>query len=248
MPFDSSYSKRLRGLSNYEHNTTKPHPRSLDIKDSKRALEHIPIQYTQGMWAGPISVGNPPVEFNVNFDTGSGSFFLATKACDNCLVLTPYDPVGSSTAVPLSRNFNIPYVDGTSASGKLYADTVTIGRLTATLQILGAASEWTKPQRTPSDGIMGLAFQSASTYNAIPVFQTLVNQRQTDYPLFAMKLVEGGAVLTLGGMNDDLFDGPITYVDVINRGWWEVKAQSLSVDGQVIFKGISCFIDSVRSN
>jgi cathepsin D len=238
----------LRGLGDYERNTRKRHRRSLGIKYSKRAFEPIEIQYIQGLWIGPITVGTPEVEYTVNFDTGSGAFFLATEECKSCLPFTLYDPDSSSTAVSLSRDFDFEYADGSRASGKLYTDTVRIGDFTATQQTLGAASEWTKLERTLDDGVIGLGFPCARMGNALPVFQNLIQQRQTDSPVFTMKLVEGNAVLTLGGLNGDLYNEPITYVDVISEEWWIIESDSLSVDGQVILGKIPCLIDSACSN
>jgi cathepsin D len=248
MRFDSSYSKMLRGFGDYERNTGKPHPRSLGIKDSKRPFAPIAMQYTRDMWVGRISVGTPSVQFNVNFDTGSGAFFLATIGCERCLGQNLYHPFGSSTARTLSRPFNIRYVDGTHASGQLYTDTVRIGHLIATQQTLGAVSAWTKLERSLDDGIMGLGFRSSSMYNALPVFQRLIYQHPTDLPVFTMKLVQGAAVSTFGGLNGDLYNGAITYVDITGEGWWEIKSDFLSIDGQVVFKEITCLIDSACSN
>jgi hypothetical protein len=238
----------LRGLSDYDRNTGKRHPRSLGINDSKRAVEPVVIQYIENLWMGPISVGIPAVEFNVIFDTGSGALFLAAIGCESCRVQTLYNPFRSYTALPLSKNFGIRFVGGSYAVGRLWTDTVSIGHLTATKQTLGAAWEWKKPDQNPADGIIGLGFQSVIMGNAAPVFQNLVDQLQTDFPVFAMKLADGDGVLTLGGMNKEFYNGAITYVDVIDPEKWIIKSDSLSVDGQVIVHGIPCLIDSASSN
>jgi cathepsin D len=159
MPCDSSYRKRLHGFINYEHNTGKPHPGSLGIKNIKRLVVNNQLQDVRNLvWMGPISVGTPPVQFNVNFDTGRGSLFLADIGCQTCLDRTRYHPTGSSTAHALARNFNIGYADGSSASGQLYTDTVRISGLTAIHQTLGAVSVWHDAWRTIEDGVMGMAF------------------------------------------------------------------------------------------
>jgi cathepsin D len=105
-----------------------------------------------------------------------------------------------------------------------------------------------KLQRTQIDGIMGMAFRSLSTYNTVPVFQNLIYQKKTDFPIFAMKLVQGDAELAIGGLNTDLYNGAIAYFDTMNEGYWEIESTSLSVGGQVIAKGISSVIDSASSN
>jgi hypothetical protein len=248
MPFDPSYSKMLRGLSNDERNTGKRHPRSLGINDSKRTVEPFVIRYTQNLWMGPISVGTPAVEFNVIFDTGCGDLFLATIGYESGLVQTLYNPFRSYTALPLSRNFDIHFIGGSRASGRLWTDTVRIGHLTAIKQTLGAASEWNKADENPADGLIGLGFQSVIMDNAVPVFQNLVDQLQTDFSIFAMKLAEGDGVLTLGGMTKKFYKGAITYVDVIDPGRWIIKCDSLSVDGQVIIGSTRCDIDSASGN
>ncbi|KIJ14863.1 hypothetical protein PAXINDRAFT_78350, partial [Paxillus involutus ATCC 200175] len=58
-------------------------------------------------------------------------------------------------------------------------------------QTLGAASQYSSGlaiSQFPADGLMGMAFQSISDYNASPVFQTLVSEGQTDQSVFAFKL------------------------------------------------------------
>jgi cathepsin D len=247
MPSDSSYSKRLQGFINYERNTGKPHPRSLSIKNFKRAVVNNDLQDVRRLvWMGPISVGTPPVQFNVHFDTGSGNLLLAATECPTCLDRTRYDTDGSATAISLNINFNLGYIDGSGVSGRLWTDTVSILGLTATQQTLGAVSEWHDFRRTIEDGVMGMALRSA--FNTNPVFQTLVDQQQTDFPIFAMKLVEGEAILTLGGLNANLYHNPIGWLDITDNGYWQIESQGLSVDGENILEEFSCIIDSARSN
>jgi cathepsin D len=228
MPSDSSYRKRFQGFISYERNTGKPHPQSLGIKDFKRTgVNHELHDVRRLVWMGPISVGTPAVQFNVNFDTGSGNLFLAAVGCENCLDRTRYDTDRSSTAVSLNIDFNIGYYDGSNASGRLWTDAVRILGLTSTQQTVGAVSEWRDLWRTIEDGVMGMAFPSVSIANTNPVFQTLVCQQQTDSPIFAMKLVEGEAILTLGGLSAHLYDDPITWLDVTDNGYWQIESQSL---------------------
>jgi cathepsin D len=246
MPFDSSYSKMLRGISDYERNTSKPHTRSL--KDSKRAVTPVGIQFIEGLWMGMISVGTPAVQFKVIFDTGSDTLFLAAKGDEDSLNQDLYDPNGSSTSTRTPNFFNIHFADGSGASGKLWTDTVNIGGLTATRQTLGAASEWTRLGRSSNDGVMGLSFLRMRMFNARTVIQRLVDQGQMNPPIFAMKLNERGASLTLGGLDHDLYTGDITYVDVIDRGRWVIRSNALVVGGQTIVREFHCHIDSVCSN
>jgi cathepsin D len=247
MPSDSSYSKILRGLLNYERNTGKRHPLSLGVRDFKRAIVSNPLTDVDGqIWFGTVYVGTPSVAFTINFDTGSSDFVIPGLACD--WQGTKYNPAASATSVALGQNFEVEFGDGSEASGSLYNDTVTIVGLAATRQTFGSASIFGRDFRDTEDGIMGMAFRSLSEYNANPVFQNLVDQGQTTLPYFAMKLTAGNSELDIGGLVSVLYTGPITWVPVLNQEYWEVRFDSLKIGGEVLVAASPCIIDSVCSN
>jgi cathepsin D len=248
--FDLLYSKILRGLLNYERNTGKRHPLSLGVRDFKRAIVSNPLTDEDGqVWYGTVSVGTPPVDFIVDFDSGSCDFTLPGVGCQNCRQgATQYNPAASATSVALGQTFRTGYGDGSELSGSLYTDTVTIAGLAATQQTFGVASQFSRGFNDLVDGIMGMAFRSLSEYNANPVFQNLVDQGQTSSPIFAMKLTAGGSQLTLGGLISALYTGSITWVPVLNPEYWQISFDSLQVGGQVALGHTLCIIDSVCSN
>lgn len=87
-------------------------------------------------------------------------------------------------------------------------------------QTLGVASEYSSGLAVgsfPPDGLLGLAFQSISAYNATPVFESLVSQGQTDEPVFSFKLTASGSELYLGGVNTALYTGDFTYTPVTHE-------------------------------
>jgi cathepsin D len=203
--------------------------------------------YGGTMLLGPVSVGDPAVEFQVNFDTGSSLFFLAGVNCRPRPGHNRYDTTKSSTAVSLDKGFEIRYRDGSAVFGTLIDDTVTIADLTVTEQTLGSAMQWVTRYETPSDGILGMPFQSQNQYNARPLFQTLMNEGQTTSAMFAFKFADEGAELTLGRLSDNLFTGGITYTRVANERLWKIAFNSLNVDGQVVLEETPCIVDSVCS-
>ena len=219
----------------------------------KREVAQDPLtdEHSQ-LWMGTISVGTPPVQYTVDFDTGSSDLFLPGKNCDStCSGHTPYDPSASSTSTDLGTPFSLSYGDGSTVSGEQYTDTVTIAGLTATNQTLGAANEYSSgfdSSNFPADGLMGMGFQSISVYNAPPVFQSLVAEGQTDSPVFAMKLTASGSELSLGGLNSDLYTGDVTYVPVSQQGYWQTSFDALNVGGKKVVGSTSCIVDSVRSH
>lgn len=79
------------------------------------------------------------------------------------------------------------------------------------------------------DGLIGLGFQSISVYNQPPLFQSLASAGQLDSSVFSFKLSTSDSELFLGGTNDALYSGDITYTDVTQEGYWQVQMDSLSL-------------------
>jgi len=108
-----------------------------------------------------------------------------------------------------------------------------------------------------------LAFQDISSYNATPVFQTLVAQGSLPTSTFGVYLAEEeGSELFLGGTNDKLHKGDFTFVPVtagvrlrrvvprfdVNyhtlQGYWQTKFDALNVNGQQIAGVTDLIIDT----
>jgi len=200
------------------------------------------------LWHGTISVGTPPVDYTVDFDTGSSDLFLpgpnCTKNCDGHQV---YNPSNSSTAIPLSTSFQLSYGDGSSVSGLQFSDTVSIAGLNATNQTLGAANIYSDGFNITNfipDGLMGMGFQSISVYNSPPVFQTLVGSGAAAQPVFAFKLAGNGSELFIGGTNPAMYTGDFTYVNLTEQGYWQVDMDGVSVGSTMAMGSTSSIIDT----
>jgi cathepsin D len=224
---------------------------SHNISDSKRAIETNPLTTTNDMvWSGMVSVGTPAVPFKINFDTGSSAFWVPDITCVTCGYRTFYDKDDSSTSRFLGRPFGVEYGDGCRVTGELYTETVTIAGRTITQQTMGAAMQASNLEGV-DDGILGLPFRRVSEFHSTPVFQTLINQNKLDSPVFAIMLQDPGmySELTLGGLNPDLYTGPVTYARLTEEAQlWEINFDSLNIGGQQVFGRTLCIIDSVRSN
>lgn len=94
----------------------------------------------------------------------------------------------------------------------------------------------------PSDGIMGLGFSSISSIGAPTFIENLFSQKVVSGPTFSMYLATNGSELYLGGTNETLYSGNITYVDLTSKTYWLTNGTS-SVGGKEAYTG-GMIIDS----
>jgi cathepsin D len=220
-----------------------------NISNYKRVFTTSELTAFEGLtWTGTVSVGTPPVPFEVDFDTGSNVLWVPDIKCATCHDHKSYNPDISSTSRSLRRLFNLGYNDGYTVAGSLYTETVRIYGLIITHQTIGSATEAELSREDVEDGILGLGFDSVRNFHTPTVLQTLIDQNRVESPVFTMKLQDPGmnSELTLGGLNPNLYIDPVTYADVIQGTWmWEIKFGSLNVGGQRVVGSTPCLIDSV---
>ena len=76
-----------------------------------------------------------------------------------------YDPSKSSTAKKAKGSWNISYGDGSSASGNVYSETVTVGDIAIPGQAVELAEKLSSSflQDGGNDGLLGLAWPAINT-------------------------------------------------------------------------------------
>ena len=123
-------------------------------------------------------------------------------------------------------SWRITYGDGSGAGGKVYADKVVVGGVTATSQAVEAATsvstQFQQDQNT--DGLLGLAFSSINTVSPTPqktFFDTV--KASLAKPLFAVTLkYHAAGTYDFGYIDTSKYTGDITYVTVSTaNGFWE---------------------------
>lgn len=120
------------------------------------------------------------MSYIIDFDTGSSDLWLPSINCTSaaCDAHSKYDPSVSSTSSPIpGKTLSITYGDGSTTSGSVWEDTVTIAGLTAVNQVLGAAdamsSDW---QSDPMDGSLYLPRRAFSCSGSLrPSFRSARN-------------------------------------------------------------------------
>ncbi|KAG8894836.1 Type I transmembrane sorting receptor, partial [Tulasnella sp. 403] len=94
------------------------------------------------LYYGKISVGTPPQDTTIDFDTGSSDLVVPIAACAKCTAPL-FDDSASSTFKKTDTPFSIKYADESGASGFVATDTVTVAGLTVENQGFGAVSNET---------------------------------------------------------------------------------------------------------
>ncbi|KAH9929057.1 acid protease [Epithele typhae] len=247
-------NKYRRNLINIKANTGHLPDGVESIPDSKVAahpLKRAGVPLTDEdhdvQWAGKVAIGTPSTTFLIDFDTGSSDLWVPSSTCTSCGSHKKYNPARSSTSSKKSGTFEIGYGDGSSASGPIYTDTVTVGGIKATGQYFSAvtteSSEFTSDV---VDGLMGLAFPQLSNLKHKPFFNTAFSQGTAKQNVFGFKLATTGSELYLGGTNSALYTGALEYhpVSPSSLGFWQITGASAFANGARVASGFQTVIDS----
>jgi len=194
-----------------------------------------------------VNVGTPAVQLSLDFDTGSSDLWVwsselrASSSGHNI-----YNPNNSSTAnVVPNATWSISYGDGSSASGNVYTDVVTVGDVSIPNQAVELAEQLSSSflQSGGSDGLLGLAWPALNTVKptqqATPV-QNMITQNLISLPVFTASLDkgDGNGFYTFGVIDAakaGVLESDIQYTDVDNsHGFWMFASTQATVNGQTI--------------
>lgn len=91
------------------------------------------------------------------------------------------------------------------------------------------------PNRTPTDDIM---LQD-------PFFTSAIKQGAVKNQEFGIKLAQSGSELFLGGINSELFSGPVEFHGLSSdSGFWQIGDASALINGQPAAEAFDTVIDS----
>jgi len=195
--------------------------------------------FQNAQYYGPISIGTPPQNFNVVFDTGSSNLWVPSKQCNlmniACRTHSKYDSSKSTTYTANGTAFAIRYGSG-SLTGISSQDTVTVGSVSVPNLLFAEAKAEPGVAFVAAhfDGILGFGFPEISVNGMNPFFQAALASGAIKEPKFAFYLESSGTTggeLTLGGVDESKYTGTVTYTPITIRGYWQFSVSAISVGG-----------------
>ncbi|KAI1332445.1 secreted aspartic proteinase precursor [Xylariaceae sp. FL0255] len=188
-------------------------------------------------WITAVQIGTPAQTLYLDFDSGSSDLWVFSTDTAKADVdgQTLYKPASSSTSKKLSGyTWEIEYGDGSSSSGIVYDDKVTIGGLTVATQAVESAEKVSSEfvEDPNSDGLLGLAFSSLNTVSPKQQLTWFDNIKSTlNAELFAVDFHSGAAgVFDFGYIDTTRYTGSISYASISeSQGFWEFDASGYAV-------------------
>jgi cathepsin D len=213
---NSLKSKYATTLASYQKNTGQVHPLVVSIPIIKRATGTVSLTDVQeSLWHGAITLGSSTAQ--CDFDTGSADIIIEPEA---------YSP--GSTAKDTGKTFTASYGDGTTASGEVYTDTVSVGGLKTTSVSIGASSSDFLSSDEGDSGICGMSYPSISVLGSgsTPFFDALIKNGVVSSHSFTFTLSTSGSRIYLGGVDPNA--GSPSYTSISNQGYWQVSDSSIN--------------------
>ncbi|XP_047414415.1 gastricsin-like [Sciurus carolinensis] len=196
-----------------------------------------PMTYMDAAYFGEISIGTPPQNFLVLFDTGSSNLWVPSIYCQSlaCTTHPRFNPSQSSTFSTNGQTFSLQYGSG-SLTGFFGYDTLTVESIQVPNQEFGLSEKepGTNFVYAQFDGIMGLAYPALSMGGATTALQGMLRVDALSSPIFSVYLSnqegseDGGAVI-FGGVDDNLYTGEISWAPVTRELYWQIGIEEFYV-------------------
>ncbi|KAK3392090.1 aspartic peptidase domain-containing protein [Sordaria brevicollis] len=206
-----------------------------------------------------IGIGTPQQKVKLDFDTGSADLWVR---CRDASLLhhadKKFDPKKSETfqESKTDQTWKIQYGDGSTASGTVGTDVITVGGLQIKNQAIELATKVSSAFSSgEADGLLGLAFSTINTIESdgkpdpqpTPV-ENMISQEDIpkDAELFTSAFYSARddksgekSFYTFGWIDQELVDQSgekdITWTPIDNsEGFWKFPSESATVNGETV--------------
>ncbi|XP_018406438.1 PREDICTED: lysosomal aspartic protease-like [Cyphomyrmex costatus] len=188
---------------------------------------------------GVITIGTPPQQFTVLFDTISADFWVPSIKCHkhSCHSSNRYRHKKSKTYQSNDKLFKIEYENGYNVTGFLSTDLVNIAGISVENQTFGeATNELGFGVQSRFDGVLGMGYFPVSEEDT-PFLLNMVKQNLLTRPVFSIflnnreLLPELDSELIIGDSDPSLYIGKLIYVNVTRKGYWHFTMDKVKMGG-----------------
>lgn len=209
----------------------------------------VPLtNFMNAQYFADIQIGTPGQTFSVVMDTGSSNLWVPSTRCSSiaCYFHRRFDRTKSTTYENNGTKFELHYGSG-SLEAMIAKDTLQVGNLQIKNQLFGESTKENSLAFIAGrfDGILGLGYSSIAVLGIDPPFYNMFNQGLIKEKLFAAWLgdtnrdSEGGEI-TFGGLDENHYEGEITWSPVVRKAYWEVDLEGFNL-------GNTSFINSAKT-
>lgn len=255
------FSVPINRVELYQHDeqSTPYHQMQFSVQNASHDLPVIPfLPHAWIKYSGEIGIGQPSSRFSVLFDTGSHNLWIPSVRCRSpeCRTRRKYNHNLSSTFQATNLTWGIEYGSGLTVFGEQSKDIIEICpqiiiKNQTFVEVTSIRGE--DLRRLPFDGIFGLDFSPKDVkYNFDSPLEMMVEQGIIDKPLFTFYLnpdidlkspaseahkyqfeVENFGELTFGGLNENDYEGEVTYVPLIKVDRWTIRVDGIRLEQQI---------------
>ncbi|NXC91452.1 PEPE protein, partial [Cercotrichas coryphoeus] len=186
---------------------------------------------------GTISIGTPPQDFTVVFDTGSSDLWVPSVSCTSlaCQTHQVFDPSQSSTYKSTGLSVSIHYGTG-EMEGIVGSDTVTVSvpRHVQSIPPPNPPGDCYpgNPGRTSCPVRGGCDTISVTLGTHSPALTHMAKPPLFFFPAWCREAA--GSVVIFGGIDESYFTGPISWIPVSYQGYWQISMDSIMVNSQEV--------------